>query len=400
MHSAALELFERGAGPLSMCTRALDIRSNAYNKRARLPVMAIGTAVPGALAALAVVALAATTAAAAGTAHAQSYPVVCGDRLCSEVPGGYHAWMREWSQAAASAPPATPDVAASDAADAPDAADNSYAAALGMPEPSTRQLADGVHMIDYLGYVTLVVASGEDVLITDPANDMRAAAVRDEVAKITGNPVTMIVLTHEHYDHAGGTSLFADADVVCQANCAATFALDPFGRVPDEVDVTFDEFLGLEVGGKRVELHSFGPADGEATTVVYLPDDLILYTADLYEPRGFTDGRWLGDVSYPGKRIVLDTIAEWPMVHAVNSHSAETDPEYLRESAAMVGALYDAVYAELSGPVADGDFFAIVGLMDTLPHTLDLEEYAEWRGYDEHFPAHVSRMMMGMFHGD
>ena len=356
--------------------------------------MAIGAAVPGALAALAVAALAATAAAAAGTAHAQSYPVVCGDRLCSEVPGGYSAWIREWSQAAAEAPRAPPDVVASDAADDNDAA------ALGMPKPSTRQLADGVHMIDYLGYVTLVVASGEDVLVTDPANDMRAAVVLDEVAKITGNPVTMIVLTHEHYDHAGGTSLFADADVVCQANCAATFALDPFGRVPDEVDITFDGFLGLEVGGKRVELHSFGPADGEATTVVYLPDDLILYTADLYEPRGFTDGRWMGDVSYPGKRAVLDTIAEWPMTHAVNSHSAETDPEYLRESAAMVGALYDAVYAELSGPVADGDFFALVGLMDTLPHTLDLVEYADWRGYDEHFPAHVSRMMMGMFHGD
>lgn len=353
--------------------------------------MAIGTVLLGAPVALAVAALAAT---AAGTAHAQSYPVVCGDRLCSEVPGGYPAWIREWSQAAAAAPPAAPDVVASDAAGA------DYAAALGMQAPSTRQLADGVHMIDYLGYVTLVVASGEDVLITDPANDMRAAAVRDEVAKITGNPVTMIVLTHEHYDHAGGTSLFADADVVCQANCAATFALDPFGRVPDEIDVTFDEFLGLEVGGKRVELHSFGPADGEATTVVYLPDDLILYTADLYEPRGFTDGRWMGDVSYPGKRAVLDTIAEWPMAHAVNSHSAETDPEYLRESAAMVGALYDAVYAELSGPVADGDFFALVGLMDTLPGALALEEYADWRGYDEHFPAHVSRMMMGMFHGD
>ena len=269
-----------------------------------------------------------------------------------------------------------------------------------MPPPSTRQLADGVYMIDYLGYVSIAVVSGEDVLLTDPANDIRAAAVRDEVAMITDNPVTVIVLTHEHFDHAGGTSFFADADIVCQANCAAVFALDPFGAVPDEVDITFDRFLSLEVGGKQVELHSFGPADGEATTVVYLPDEMILYTADLYKPRGFVDGIWMGDVSYPGVRKVLDTVAEWPMEYAVNAHSAETDPEYLRESAGMVGALYDAVYAELSGPVANSDYPALLGLLETLPDSLSLEEYAEWDGYDEHFPAHVRQMIMGMFHGD
>ena len=269
-----------------------------------------------------------------------------------------------------------------------------------MPSPSTRQLADDVYMIDYMGYVSLVVVSADDVLITDPANDLRAAAVRDAVAAITDTPVTMVVLTHEHYDHAGGTSLFGDADIVCQANCAAVFALDPFGRTPDEVDVTFDRFHVLEVGDKRVELHSFGPADGEATTVAYMPDEMILYTADLYEPRRFVDGRWVGDTSYPGVRNVLATIAEWPMVYAVNGHSAETDPEYLRESAGMVGALYDAVYAELSGPVADGDYPALNALLETLPDSLVLEGYEEWDGYDEHFPAHVRQMILNMVHGD
>ena len=269
-----------------------------------------------------------------------------------------------------------------------------------MPSPSTRQLADGVYMIDYMGYVSLTVVSGEDVLITDPANDVRAAAVRDAVAMITDTPVTMVVLTHEHYDHAGGTSLFGDADIVCQASCAGIFALDPFGRAPDEVDVTFDRFLGLDVGDKRVELHSFGPADGEATTVVYMPDELILYTADLYEPRRFVDGRWVGDLNYPGVRNILATIVEWPMVYAVNGHSAETDPEYLRESAGMVAALYNAVYAELSGPVADGDYPALNALLETLPDSLVLEGYEEWDGYDEHFPAHVRQMIMNMVHGD
>ena len=389
---------------------------------------------------------AAAAGAAGGSAYAEPPRVVCGDRLCTEVPGGHAAWIREQSQGSSAASDAdtaksradlervgsareavssqggggldggaeaaAPAVAAELAADAAAAGmpyDDSPAAGGdgagdgergGMPDPVTRQLADGVYMIDYMGYVSLVVASGDDVMVTDPANDVRAAAVRDEIAKITDSPVTTVVLSHEHYDHAGGTGIFEGAAVVCQSNCADLFDIEPFGLAPDSVDVTFDDMLMLDVGGVVVELHYFGPADGEATTVLYMPDEQILYTADLYGPRHFTDGIWMGDVTYPGVRKVLNSVQYWPMEHAVNGHSPETDPAYLRESAGMVNALYDAVYAEISGPVAAGDWPALLGLLQDLPDSLVLEEYADWDGYDEHFPVHVYQMMMGMVHGD
>lgn len=104
----------------------------------------------------------------------------------------------------------------------------------------------------------------------------------------THQPVTTVVLSHEHYDYVGGTEVFPDADVVCHRSCQAVFALDVPGTAPDKVDVAFGDFLSLDVGGKTVHLHNYGPADGFASTVVFLPAERIAFTADVYASRQLT----------------------------------------------------------------------------------------------------------------
>ncbi len=58
---------------------------------------------------------------------------------------------------------------------------------------------------------------------------MRAQSLKDEIAKLTDTPATTIGLTHEHYDHVGGTGLFPDAAIVCHRNCQPVFNLSSLG---------------------------------------------------------------------------------------------------------------------------------------------------------------------------
>ena len=37
--------------------------------------------------------------------------------------------------------------------------------------------------------------------------------------------------------------------------------------------------------------------------------------------------------------------------------------------------------------------------MELWRHELKLPEYADWKGYDRHLPAHVRRMILSIFHG-
>ena len=274
-----------------------------------------------------------------------------------------------------------------------------------MPPSSMTKLADGVY--HYFGFRTsvLVVVGDEEVLVTDTSNAFLAQDLKAQVAKITDAPVTTIVLTHEHYDHVGGTGVFPDAEVVCQRNCQAVFDLfdvPALGDVPAEVDRTFDDELNLMVGDIEVQLHHLGPGDGEATTIIYLPGEDIVVTADLYKPRELTHKNWVHDKNYTGTRKILNEISGWDLTHAITGHSPDTDPAGLRESAAYYDDLYTAVRAAVEAAIAQagGAFFVAYGLYDTLPQTLELEQYQGWINYDNSFPAHVERMLLGIYHGD
>ena len=273
------------------------------------------------------------------------------------------------------------------------------APAFEIPPPTMTMLADGVY--HYFGFFTssLVVISGGDVLITDPSNPMRAQSLMEEIAKLTSDPVTTIALTHEHYDHVGGTGLFPDATIVCQMNCEPNFALASLGDVP-EVDETFDDFKEIRVGDKVVELHYLGPGDGDATTIIYMPEEQIVVTADMYEPRALTGKNWVDDKNFVGTRHILNILNGWDITHAINAHSPGTDPVDLQENVDYYNDLYDAVNAAVGSAVAQGGTFAAYGLFDTLPQTLELEQYQDWMNYDSSFPRHVERMLLGIYHGD
>ena len=269
-----------------------------------------------------------------------------------------------------------------------------------IPPATMTQLADNVYQYYGIFSSTLVVVGDDGVLITDPNNNLRAASLQAEIDKVTDLPVTTIVLTHEHYDHAGGTTLFPDAEVICQRNCQANFDLDVLGDAP-EVDRTFDDRLDITVGDILVELHYLGPGDGDATTIIYLPAEQIVVSADLYEPRSLTERIWLVDKHFTGVRHILNTVSQWPLTHAVNAHSPGTDPTDLLENVDYYNDLYDAVKAAVDAAVAQVPVAVLAcGISETLPETLHLEQYRDWANYDTEFPAHVERMVLAICHGD
>ena len=316
----------------------------------------------------------------AGEADARK---ICGDQLCETIPGGVDAWLENRFE---------------------DRTEN-RPGIIGSTEPDLHGHGEDVTIFEKLddnvwryfaeGYHSLVIVSDEGVMVTDPANDERAAMLKDVILSVTNVPVKWVVLTHEHYDHSGGTSAFEEAQIVCQQVCARLFALDPFGTTPETVDIEFDEYLVIDVGDTRVDLHHFAPADGLATTVIRLPDQGIVATADLYMPRELVRGPWLDDAHMTGKHAIFSEISKWEITHAVNAHSVSTDPRDLLENIEFVSDLYDAVLAVMIR-ASSGDRASFVQAGIDLPSTLRLPEYSDWKGYDQYMSKHVERMVYSM----
>ncbi len=273
------------------------------------------------------------------------------------------------------------------------------AAPAALAELKVTQIADGVYTLAGPFYTSLAAVGEDGVLVTDPANTPRAEEMKAAIAGITDKPVAWVVLSHEHYDHVGGTGAFPGAKVVCHSACRTVFDLNPMADTPDEVDLEFDDTLELDLGGTTAVLRYFGPADGFGSSVLHLPEQRIAFTADLYEDRSLTTGMWMDDDNYLAILRVLRELKAMELEHAVNAHSHDTSPEIVDSSLAFVEDLYALAGGAIAGAMEAGGPFQVFTSLEKWPHELKLPQYAHWEGYEEHFPVHVRRMVLSIFHG-
>ena len=201
------------------------------------------------------------------------------------------------------------------------------------PEVKTQKLADNVYAMSALHYTSLVVLGTEGVLITDTANPFRASLLKKEIAKLTNLPVSKIVMTHEHYDHVGGTEVFPNAEIVVQENFEMFRSVDPLKMLPKKFDVTFKKSMSIDMGTTTVNLLHFGPADGIAIAVVHLPNEGIVVTSDMYAEKSLTRGIFLTDTNVLGNREILNELAGWDLKYSISTHSENTDVVHLKEAA-------------------------------------------------------------------
>ncbi|WP_170326640.1 MBL fold metallo-hydrolase [Ruegeria arenilitoris] len=265
-------------------------------------------------------------------------------------------------------------------------------------EVITRELAKNVYAVSILHYTSLVVLGDDEVLITDTTNPFRAAILRRELERLTEKPVGKIVLTHEHFDHNGGTELFPEAEVVAHRNFAEYEGLDPLGMLPPKIHVTYTHQMAIDMGTTAVELTHYGASDGIAVSVIHLPKEKIVVTADMYTDGGLNRAFTLTDTNLLGNRRLLNMLAGWDLEHAINVHSVSTDLAPLWRKAEFLNDLYDAMLPTLQ-EVAEHDGSQLVPTIIEMSETLKLPEYADFENYEASLPTYIRKMGFAMIHG-
>lgn len=247
------------------------------------------------------------------------------------------------------------------------------------------------------GYTSLVVIGDDEVLITDTANPYRANILKQEIAKLTTKPVGYIVLTHEHFDHTGGTNVFQDAQIVVQKNALQFMTLDPLDLFPDEVHMTFDRDLMIDMGTTKVSLLHMGIADGIANTLISLPKEKIVLTADLYVDKGLSKGAFLTDTNLLGNRKILNQIADWDLNYSLTTHAATTDPAVMRAVTQFYNDLYDQVMSEIIKTLRTNPAMLVPNVM-AFSDNLTMPAYQTWNNYQD-LDDFALKMAFAIIHG-
>jgi glyoxylase-like metal-dependent hydrolase (beta-lactamase superfamily II) len=173
------------------------------------------------------------------------------------------------------------------------------------PAPSVEvistRLAPGVWYLTGGSHYSLAVEFPEYIAIVEaPLGDARSAAVIAEVKKvIPGKPISYVVSTHHHFDHAGGLRAYVaeGATIVTHASNKGYYEkafLAPSTIAPDaqssamkkpKIEAVGSKWV-LRNGGQALEVYSLtGDNHTDELLIAYLPGPRILMEADSYTPQ-------------------------------------------------------------------------------------------------------------------
>ena len=144
---------------------------------------------------------------------------------------------------------------------------------------SVTEIADGVFRLQNNFHYSLVVLTGEGAVVVDPINADAAGWIKSEVEKLTDKPITHLIYSHSHGDHASGGKVLAEgASVIAQANAPATID----GVAPT---LRFGETHEFSQGDKSFELTWLGPGHGEDLIAVVVRPSNVAFITDVAAPK-------------------------------------------------------------------------------------------------------------------
>ena len=145
---------------------------------------------------------------------------------------------------------------------------------------------------------TAIFVTGSGVVLVDTKINGYGQDILAEVERITDQPVTTIINTHNHYDHSGGNVEFSDtvnfvvhenARVqMARASCEPVTNCDAFKGATAKYlpKTTYSDQLSLFSGADQIDLYYFGRGHTDGDTFVVFRGVRAMHTGDMFARKG------------------------------------------------------------------------------------------------------------------
>lgn len=198
------------------------------------------------------------------------------------------------------------------------------------PFPRLVPVTDDVHVIEnanptiaeliaYGGNVTVILTDAGVILVDTRVSRMHDHLV-EQVRSLTDLPVTHVILTHNHNDHAGGLARMQQTGATTIVSEALSARLGQLAD-PDRPLETYSGELLLRHGGTELHLYEL-PGHTAGDTIVHLPQARVLIAGDLVTTAdaipvivNYGDGG-----SWTSLGATLDRIAEFDFDYLIGGH--------------------------------------------------------------------------------
>jgi glyoxylase-like metal-dependent hydrolase (beta-lactamase superfamily II) len=196
--------------------------------------------------------------------------------------------------------------------------------------------------------IGLVVGSDSALLVDTGSSPAQGAEIRAAVAAVTDRPLSTVVVTHWHFDHAFGLAAFTDLKTIGHesvrgrlGSAEAFSEAHRLGVDPTQLAAPSREIVvavSVDLGGRRVEVAHLGEGHTEGDLVVVVADVDLVFAGDLIESAGPPS---FGEDSVPGSwAATLDGVIGLMTAHSilVPGHGEPVDREFVFEQRGRIAA--------------------------------------------------------------
>lgn len=243
------------------------------------------------------------------------------------------------------------------------------------PKRSVTEIAKDVYRLQNNAHHSLVVITTEGAVVVDPINTDAASWIKEEVAKLTDQPITHLIYSHSHGDHASGGAVLADgATVIAHEN--GPFVVD--GVSPNQRFK--DEYL-FAVADKQFELTWLGVGHGEDLIAVVVRPANVAFVTDAAAPKRL-----------PWRNMGGANVDDWiDQVRKIES----LDFEIFAPAHGLIGVKADATDVRVYMEELRAEVLAGLNAgksMDVLKNDITMSAYKDWEQYENWLPLNIEGM--------
>lgn len=239
---------------------------------------------------------------------------------------------------------------------------------------SITKVAGDVYRFQNQFHFSLVTVTNDGVVVVDPINAEAAGWLKENLSQITDKPITHLIYSHSHGDHASGGAALGATTIVAQENAPETI-----DGVKPTLRIGAEEIL--EFGGKTFEMTWLGEGHGDDMLAVIVRPENVGFITDVASPKRL-----------PFRTMPSSSVDAWiDQIKKVNT----LDFDIFAPAHGNVGVKADTqdviTYMEtLRSEVLAG---LKAGMsIEELQASVTLDEYKDWGNFDEHRPLNIQGM--------
>ena len=258
------------------------------------------------------------------------------------------------------------------------------------PQPGTlEQIIPGHYLYNSDGFVSGVIVTSDGVVVVDAlSHEAMAQHERQLISRMIRQPVRYLISSTFHNNYTQGNVAYQDVIRIGHENYEADLldlmkdlpAAEQKARLPHQ---TYRDRMVIHLGGKEIQILHFGRAHTRGDSIVFVPEDRIVYMSELFfydrfpwMNTGYVD--WIHAIDIA---LQLDADIFVPAHGTMSDNPRESRQALVRFRQILVDAR-DAVQKEMARGATE----------DRVAATVLLPQYKGLSGYQEQREVVVRRI--------